>query len=75
MAEHLAGIPGRKNLIWLTSTFQLKPSNLQKLLNANVAFYPVDTVGSTIGLATEKKARYASINALAAITGGREAIC
>ena len=37
LAEHLAGIPGRKNLIWLTTTFQLKPSNLQKLINANVA--------------------------------------
>jgi VWFA-related protein len=71
LAEHLAGIPGRKNLIWLTSTFRVKPSNLQKLLNANVAVYPVDTVGSTIGLPFEKKARYAPINALAAITGGK----
>jgi VWFA-related protein len=71
LAEHLAGIPGRKNLIWLTSTFRVKPSNLQMLLNANVAVYPVDTVGSTIGLAIEKQPRYAPINALAAITGGK----
>jgi VWFA-related protein len=71
LAEHLAGIPGRKNLIWLTSTFRVKPSNLQKLLNANVAVYPVDTVGSTIGLPMEKQERYAPIKALAAITGGK----
>jgi VWFA-related protein len=71
LAEHLAGIPGRKNLIWLTTTFRLKPSNLQRLMNANVAIYPVDTIGSTIGLAADKEARYASIRALAAITGGK----
>ncbi|HEY6345045.1 MAG TPA: VWA domain-containing protein [Bryobacteraceae bacterium] len=71
LAEHLAGIPGRKNLIWLTTTFRLKPSNLQRLINANVAIYPVDTIGSTIGLAAYKEARYAPIRALAAITGGK----
>jgi hypothetical protein len=69
--EHLAGIPGRKNLIWLTTTFRLKPSNLQRLINANVAIYPVDTIGSTIGLAVDKEARYGPIRALAAITGGK----
>ncbi|MGH9646109.1 MAG: VWA domain-containing protein [Bryobacteraceae bacterium] len=71
LAEHLAGIPGRKNLIWLTTMFRLKPSNLQKLLNANVAIYPVDTLGSIIGLKSLKEARYAPIRALAAITGGK----
>lgn len=71
LAEHLAGIPGRKNLIWLTTTFRLKPSNLQRLMNANVAIYPVDTIGSIIGLGADKEARYAPIRALAAITGGK----
>jgi VWFA-related protein len=71
LAEHLAGIPGRKNLIWLTTTFRLKPSNLQRLMNANVAIYPVDTIGSIIGLEADKEARYAPIRALAAITGGK----
>jgi VWFA-related protein len=70
LAEHLAGIPGRKNLIWLTTTFRLKPSNLQKLINANVALYPVDTMGSVIGLKGDKEMLYAPIRALAAITGG-----
>lgn len=70
LAEHLAGIPGRKNLIWLTTMFRLKPSNLQELINANVAIYPVDTIGSMIGLPSEKEARYAPLRALAAVTGG-----
>jgi len=70
LAEHLAGIPGRKNLIWLTTTFRLKPSNLQKLINANVAVYPVDTIGSTIGLPRDKEIHAAPIRALAAMTGG-----
>ena len=74
LAEHLAGIPGRKNLIWLTTTFQLKPSNLQKLMNANVAIYPVDTIGSTIGLARDKELHAAPIRAIAAITGGMASV-
>lgn len=70
LADHLAGIPGRKNLIWLTSRFQLSPSNLTKLINASVAVYPVDTVGSTIALEADKKAYAASIRRIAAVTGG-----
>ncbi len=70
LAEHLAGIPGRKNLIWLTTAFHLKPSNLQRLINANVAIYPVDTMGSVIGLERDKEMSYAPIRALAALTGG-----
>ena len=70
LAEHLAGIPGRKNLIWLTAMFRLKPSNLQKLMNANVAIYPVYTIGSTIALPRDKELHAAPIRALAALTGG-----
>jgi VWFA-related protein len=70
LAEHLAGIPGRKNLIWLTTTFHLSPSNLRKLINAGVAIYPVDTQGSTIALAADKAARAATLGAIAAQTGG-----
>lgn len=71
LTEHLAGIPGRKNLIWLTTTFRLSPANLRKLIDANVAIYPVDTLGSTIGLPRDKELRYAPIRALAAMTGGK----
>jgi VWFA-related protein len=71
LAEHLAGIPGRKNLIWLTTTFRLTPTNLQALMGANVAIYPVDTIGSTIGLSRDKEMHAAPMRALAAITGGK----
>ncbi len=70
MAEHLAGIPGRKNLIWLSTNFRISPANLRRLIDAEVAAYPVDTVGSTIALATEKRAHAAPLQALAAQTGG-----
>jgi VWFA-related protein len=70
LADHLAGIPGRKNLIWLTSGFHLSPSNLTQLVNAGVAVYPVDTVGSTIALDADKKAHAAFLRAIAAMTGG-----
>ncbi len=70
LAEHLAGIPGRKNLIWLTTNFRITGPNLQRLINANVAIYPVDTIGSTIGLASAKKEHAAPLLALAAQTGG-----
>ena len=71
LVEHLAGIPGRKNLIWLATSFRVKPANLQKILNANVAVYPVDLVGSTIGLEADKRMHEAPIRALAAMTGGK----
>jgi VWFA-related protein len=70
MADHLAGIPGRKNLIWVTSTFRLSPANVQRLIDANVAIYPVDAVGSMIGTPSAKKDRYAPLMAFAAMTGG-----
>lgn len=70
MAEHLAGIPGRKNLIWLTTTFRISPPNLRRLIEANVAIYPVDTLGSTIALKVAKDEHAAPLRALAAQTGG-----
>ncbi len=70
LADHLAGIPGRKNLLWLTSTFRLAPVNMQKLINAAAAIYPVDTLGSMIAMASAKKARAAMLNAIAAPSGG-----
>jgi VWFA-related protein len=70
MADHLAGIPGRKNLIWLADGFPLSPSGLRKLLDAGVAVYPGSALGSTIALASEKKDAAIPLLALAAMTGG-----
>ncbi len=70
MADHLAGIPGRKNLIWLATNFQISRAALRKLIDAGVAVYPVDAIGSTVAIASVKEARSAPLRALAAITGG-----
>lgn len=70
IADHLAGIPGRKNLIWIAQKFPVSPAALQRLMNAGVAIYPVDAIGSTIALASEKEAHAAPIRALARMTGG-----
>ena len=70
MADHLAGIPGRKNLIWVTSMFRVSPANVKRLVDANVAIYPVDAIGSMIGTPEAKRDRYAPLIALAAMTGG-----
>jgi VWFA-related protein len=45
LVDHLAGIPGRKNLIWLSNRFVIAPRALQKFSDASVAIYPVDVAG------------------------------
>jgi VWFA-related protein len=45
IADHLAGIPGRKKLMWLSNRFVIGPRALQKLNDAGVAIYPVDVDG------------------------------
>jgi VWFA-related protein len=70
MADHLAAIPGRKNLIWLADGFPLSAPGLRKLIDAGVAVYPGAAKGSTIGLSGEKRADAVPLLALAAMTGG-----
>jgi hypothetical protein len=45
LADHLAGVPGRKNLIWLSNRFVIGPAALRRFSEANVAIYPVDLDG------------------------------
>jgi VWFA-related protein len=44
LGDRLAGVPGRKNLIWLSNRFVIGSQALLKF-NANVAIYPVDVAG------------------------------
>jgi VWFA-related protein len=76
VAEHLAGIPGRKNLIWMAGQFPVSPAALQKLKNAGVAIYPVDVHASMLTVKECDKADYyKALQALAANTGGRAYYC
>lgn len=63
IARHLANVPGRKNLIWISGSFPMFMNNrtvqmdftadiaraLQPLSDANVAVYPVDARGLISG--------------------------
>ncbi len=46
LAAHVAGIPGRKNLVWLTADLGVAPEAVGRALSvSNIAVYPVDARG------------------------------
>jgi VWFA-related protein len=45
IAERLSGVPGRKNLIWLSNRFVMTPRAIQRFNGAGVSIYPVDVDG------------------------------
>jgi len=46
IAAHLANIPGRKNLVWLTANLPFSGAAMARVLSpANIAVYPVDARG------------------------------
>jgi hypothetical protein len=68
IADHLAGIPGRKNLIWMANRFAIAGGPaVQRLMNAGVAIYPVDEA-AVCRLCPPRPV--APMKALAAMTGG-----
>lgn len=71
LTDYLAGIPGRKNLIWIAANFPLLKPTIRKLIDADVVIYPVDTLGSQIALQVFKDERAAQLRALATATGGK----
>jgi len=68
IADHLQGVPGRKNLIWMANRFPIVMSaGVQKLMNAGVSIYPVDDAG-VCRVCPPPPAQ--AMRALAALTGG-----
>ncbi len=67
LADHLASIPGRKNLIWLANRFPIGPRALRKLSLANIAIYPIDLDGVCPNC-RERPTQW--MDQLAALTGG-----
>jgi VWFA-related protein len=46
IAAHVANIPGRKNLVWLTSNLPFPPAAMARILSpAEIAAYPIDARG------------------------------
>jgi VWFA-related protein len=65
-AAHLATIPGRKNLIWLSNRFVIGPPEIGKFRDAVVAIYPVNIDGVTGNLDPLNQ----TLKNIAAQTGG-----
>jgi VWFA-related protein len=68
IADHLGGIPGRKNLIWLANKFPMSPPALRALTRAGVSVYPVDIDGVCRLCPPRPRAE---MDTIAAVTGGR----
>ena len=46
IADHLANVPGRKNLVWLTANLPFSPEAMATILGpAQIAAYPIDSRG------------------------------
>jgi VWFA-related protein len=83
LAKLLAGIPGRKNLIWISDSFPFLIytdagivtferqiiATAETLSNANVSVYVIDARGLTVGLADPQAVN--TMVSLADLTGGR----
>jgi len=67
LADHVAGVPGRKKLIWLANKFPVSPRALQDLNRAGVSIYPVDIDG-VCRLCPERPRQ--QMDEIAAMTGG-----
>jgi VWFA-related protein len=45
IVQHFAGLPGRRNLVWLSQTIRLPPAVTELLRRANIVLYPVSVRG------------------------------
>jgi len=70
LVEQLARVPGPKHLIWLSNHFAIGAQTLRKFSGANVAIYPVHLGGVAISCESCTEANKASMDGIAAATGG-----
>ena len=86
VVEHLSGMPGRRNLVWVKEDPVVPPAVMGMLLQANIALYPVLVRSSygdgrifmvpfggndgSISVAPEFGSSECSRSAMAAVTGG-----
>jgi VWFA-related protein len=72
--QHLAGVPGRRNLVWVKETPQIPPAVVAMAEQANIALYPVlirtVIVGNPIGFGPDFMATQHAVRDLAAVFGG-----
>jgi len=67
IAHYVGRLPGRKNLVWVSSSFPFSADAEQALSDANVAVYPVDAMGLRAGGPAPSPA----MDFIAKHTGGR----
>ena len=83
---YLDGIPGRKNLLWISGRFPVRlfaregdPTDLQDefvsminaLAQAQIAVYPLDVTGVQLDISSAFSNDYRNEDAIASMTGGR----
>jgi VWFA-related protein len=69
IVQHLSGMPGRRNLIWVKEEPLVPPAVMGMLMQANIALYPVLIRSLEYG-APDVMAMQHAVRALAAPTGG-----
>jgi len=72
--QHLARVPGRKNLVWLmdSASAQIPPAVAGLLMRTNIVLYPVMVRGvGCYACPPEELAQLGGVQGIAAATGGR----
>ena len=84
ITQHLSGVPGRKNLVWLTELSTMPPAVMAMLQRANIVLYPVrvraagpvalegDLAQQELGLASGGRAFFDAMDLTTAVQTAQE---